>query len=649
MLNANFRNIFNLKVFLIIVILFVATTGAPPAPAAEYQHNGPGIRPVEKILMVAAANAPATEKRTADFICNGINDGAKIQAAINSLPAAGGSIIFTKGTFNIKNTIILNTGNVSFAGSGVPGETVFNYAGVRNTYSTLFLVNLDGYGKYTSALTADAEKGVSAITAAGANRYAPGDWIKIFDNEAIGKYKKGEIARIKSIDGGKNLILEQPLKDTYTRRNHAAVRKLHFLNNIRFAGIEFAGPGMETHPRFFGGYLLRDSSFSNCKFRNWGRIAVDLIDCLDCRISVCTFENIYFTGLGYSVAANNAAENITIERCIFKKKGRHYIAGSASTGTYINGGFPRTLLITSNYFESSQIAVGTNDPFMGPVIIEHNIFTNCDIGASLSKSYSIIKDNSFKNCGIGAQISGEQKKEGLVSANSFTDCKYSAYLKSDNITFENNISAYSRLFLNGRNIRVQGNRFSGTMAVNSEGNGSNDNIVFTKNSFIDATGGHSLKLVNYENLEITGNYFENSDLMELRNCKYVYVNNNIFNNSLKDGVRLHNTQNTYLKNNTVNASLSPLDMDGATVPDTEIIINENIFKGSLPVSFPEYTNVLYKYNVDKPMFHVKLILFHIRNLYQIIQEKIKDYIKHAESLSAQKLWRNKTISGRPPV
>jgi hypothetical protein len=52
-------------------------------------------------FVVAAADAPAWQKVNADFQCDGVNDELTIQAAIDSLPEAGGRIRLTSGTFII--------------------------------------------------------------------------------------------------------------------------------------------------------------------------------------------------------------------------------------------------------------------------------------------------------------------------------------------------------------------------------------------------------------------------------------------------------------------------------------------------------------------------------------------------------------------
>ncbi len=66
--------------------------------------------------VVAASDAPSHVKKQADYVCDGTDDQVEIQAAIDALPAEGGSVHLTAGTFSAA-TIILRS-NVSLSGEG---------------------------------------------------------------------------------------------------------------------------------------------------------------------------------------------------------------------------------------------------------------------------------------------------------------------------------------------------------------------------------------------------------------------------------------------------------------------------------------------------------------------------------------------------
>lgn len=605
------RNAINISFFIICVFVctFVFMNPVYAEEQREYKLRGEAMKPggamesggvmkpegVKSTLVVAAGNAPLKDKWSADFVCKGNNDEITIQAAIKSLPASGGTIKFTKGTFKINNVLTLNIGNTAFVGT--PGTTIFDCSKIKSDYYyILFTANANGYENWISPLTTKVENGLDKIVVSETKGYTAGDWIKLFDDESITGYKKGEILRIKSVDSGTILTVEGGVRDNYTVGNNAAIRKLRFLDNIAFSGIEFVGPGMGTKPALFGGYLLNHLSFTNCKIRDWGLSAIKIIDCLNSSVSNCLFENVYLYGWGYSICITNASENIDIEGCTFQKKG-NYIACGASTGSYMNGGFPRNISISSNYFQDSVAdAINTHEPFVGPIIISNNSFYNCREGIALFNAFSTIKDNVFKNCTNGITLVGDKERKSTISSNSFIDCVYSTKIEIDNVNFENNTSKNSQLIIRGHNNIVQGNSFYGTVAIDSNGLGRSGNIIFTNNRFNDVVGYYSFKLVNYQNLEIKNNYFLNSGMMALHKCRYVKIDNSSFENSLGIGICLYDAQDTRVTNNVVESARLPLYMDGATVPETEIVINGNQFKGGWPVSYSGYTNVLYENN-----------------------------------------------------
>jgi parallel beta-helix repeat protein len=69
------------------------------------------------MLVVAANDASALEKAQADYVCDGTADNVEIQAAITALPAGGGKIILTDGTFNIVVPVVIKSGTL-LQGSG---------------------------------------------------------------------------------------------------------------------------------------------------------------------------------------------------------------------------------------------------------------------------------------------------------------------------------------------------------------------------------------------------------------------------------------------------------------------------------------------------------------------------------------------------
>lgn len=71
-------------------------------------------------LIVAASNASALSKFSADYVCDGIADEVQIQAAIDALPSGGGKVMLTGGTFYIASTVTVpsNKPGVTIEGQG---------------------------------------------------------------------------------------------------------------------------------------------------------------------------------------------------------------------------------------------------------------------------------------------------------------------------------------------------------------------------------------------------------------------------------------------------------------------------------------------------------------------------------------------------
>lgn len=112
-------------------------------------------------IIVSASNAPNSWKSCADYLCDGVADDVEIQAAIGSLPTAGGTVLLSPGIFNSSSVIVLR-GHLFFRGSGAPATTI-NALGCNGiTYSGTFGTDASRYvtlqdfrikGDYTASKT----------------------------------------------------------------------------------------------------------------------------------------------------------------------------------------------------------------------------------------------------------------------------------------------------------------------------------------------------------------------------------------------------------------------------------------------------------------------------------------------------------------
>jgi parallel beta helix pectate lyase-like protein len=96
--------------------LFVLTPGGasvegPPTAAIAPSERG-------RTLTVAASDAPQEVQAAADYVADGSEDQIQIQAAIDALPATGGTVSLSAGTFATSATIIVRGSGIRLAGLG---------------------------------------------------------------------------------------------------------------------------------------------------------------------------------------------------------------------------------------------------------------------------------------------------------------------------------------------------------------------------------------------------------------------------------------------------------------------------------------------------------------------------------------------------
>lgn len=83
-------------------------------------------------IMVAASNANINERLQADYLADGTADQDTINTAVAALPAAGGQIVLSSGTFTLSNNITLSitgSGGIKLTGQGA-GATILSNGNV---------------------------------------------------------------------------------------------------------------------------------------------------------------------------------------------------------------------------------------------------------------------------------------------------------------------------------------------------------------------------------------------------------------------------------------------------------------------------------------------------------------------------------------
>jgi len=122
--------------------------------------------------VVAASDASDESKKKAHYVCDGTNDEAEIEQAINDLPSSGGIVFLTEGTFNFTDTykiINLNKPFIAVIGSGAYNTVIYDdaktYAGFSIDEQCKYIVFKDfsynGYDLGRGGLIYDIDTNVS--------------------------------------------------------------------------------------------------------------------------------------------------------------------------------------------------------------------------------------------------------------------------------------------------------------------------------------------------------------------------------------------------------------------------------------------------------------------------------------------------------
>ena len=113
-------------------------------------------------IIVAAKDSPG--KKRADYTCDGKNDQAEIQKAIDALPASGGVVELLEGTFNFGNEVEITKNNVTIKGAGKSAVLKHNPT-------------------YWVKLTRDAAKGSKTIKVKDASQFHVGQLIGLTNED----------------------------------------------------------------------------------------------------------------------------------------------------------------------------------------------------------------------------------------------------------------------------------------------------------------------------------------------------------------------------------------------------------------------------------------------------------------------------------
>lgn len=206
-----------------------------------------------------------------DFVCTGTSDDVTIQAAINALPASGGSIILRSGTYNFQNGISINArNNVEISGEGF--STIINGSNRTSvTIANSFAVKLRRMAfRYGDVVMLESS-------------YCMFDELDVENSQNSGILLDGQGTRGSAYNTVQNCILQNN-PGVGISQNHVQDSKI--LNNTSANnGLEGLTVDNQSHRCVIAGNRILNNN------GGVGQIGVDLSD-------LCTFTGNIITGKG---------------------------------------------------------------------------------------------------------------------------------------------------------------------------------------------------------------------------------------------------------------------------------------------------------------------------------------------------------------
>jgi hypothetical protein len=526
---------------------------------------------------------------------------------MSEIVSLGGTIVIQSGNYELDSEILL-VNDTNIIGVGNP---TLHYA---NDAGTMFYTDQHFNGSMT--LTANSNKLNKTILLNDASGLSPDDYIKIVSTAGVllsgQMMAKGSVEQVLSIVGNA-VTLTRTLDDDY-KISDTTISKMVFTSNISFSGINFLGNGTEKQNSIIELWSAKNVHIDKCTFSDGGRRAVFLSDSHFVTVSNSLFENIFSTGLGYSISVNDCSEAVKIVDNMFRYYGRHYIA----TGThYETGDFPggwfRDLYISGNSFESSQYDIGneainTHAGAKGPIVIVDNTFRYCGKGIDLTNTPAIISNNYFIDTTNPVDIAVSTiKVETIISNNriestGMTGTSGRIILSSQNIKVSNNLFIGTILSVQSHNITIEDNSFVNVLqprnAVTLAGTSGNylRDIMIRDNSFKNcsyATSYYALKADYVKDLSVQGNTFVDSGRVYFNYASGLSFQDNYILRSAYHGTELLKSENVTIDGNVYKeiAGSRAISLTSAAYAATNVLITGNSILSKAVYNDGSYTNV----------------------------------------------------------
>ena len=517
-----------------------------------------------------------------------------------------GIIFFKAGDYEFEGNVILKS-NVQIAGEGA-GATNFYYTPTTGDFLSSDQILLTD----ATALAVNAAIGAVSITVADASDLEEGMYVKIVSNRTIAGLNRGELNQIRTISGNV-LTLVRAIDDNYYTTDPTAVRGIGFTENVSISSLSITGPGTETDTTLINGTNLYNFKIDGCTISEGGNTALRFIDCYAAWVDNCVFENVFYTGLGYSVSIVDCSESMKITDNIFRYYGRHYIAtGTYTTTTEYPGGMYRDLYISGNNFESSQTgneAINNHECSYGSMIITGNTFKYNGIGIEPRNAYAIISDNYFFKSEVGINcLNSIESRQVIISNNIFNKhdgTSKAIYIVTSNVSVTSNTFTASRItLLSGANNTVMSNNLFEELptatAIDALGTSSFYiyNVKIDGNVFKNCgstSSYYSLKLLYVKYLTFQTNQLSTSSRTMFQYDDYILINGNYISQAVHHGIEVDKSKNVTITNNVIQdpSGTRGISLTGALVAATPVFVSGNTILGVTTKFYNDasYTNV----------------------------------------------------------
>lgn len=330
------------------------TTTGTGATLSLRSDGSLAMAPRTATLVVAASDASAAERRGADYVCNGTADEVEIQAAIDALPATGGRVSLSSGTFSTSAAIYTRR-KLTLSGQG-KSTIILAASGASRNMIAVFNYNSSNGGRGATAGN-DVTISDLALDGNGLSQVIP---VNVWGHDGVVANPRVLRCLIGHTVGTSYGILTQYVADLQVSESSFydmgdSLVEMRNTKGASFTGSVFRAPGaFQTYTDAASGNVV---------------------------VSGCTFKDVTI-----SFTPNGGV-----------LKGYVFAGNSVSFGAAIVGMYPHDvdgITITGNVFDASGITVANANGLVN--------FT----AGTVPASNAVLADNVFKQGAVSAGATG---------------------------------------------------------------------------------------------------------------------------------------------------------------------------------------------------------------------------------------------------